>query len=361
MSELFVPGRLCLFGEHSDWAGVYRRERPELEPGLCLVMGTDQGLRARCEVAADVLEIRSELPGGAVAGPFRVPAEVEALADAARGGGFFAYAAGVAAEVAVGHGARGLRLHIEADLPVKKGLSSSAAVSVMVARALGRAHDLRLSVRDEIELAYRGERRTGSACGRMDQVCAFGRVPTFLRFDGDDLDVEVLRPGGTFHLLVVDLGREKDTRRILRDLNACYPDGGGTLGARVRDALGPRNRELAHAARGALLAGDAEALGALMREAQERFDADVAPACPDELRAPALHAVLEHPAVAELTFGGKGVGSQGEGSVQLVARGAAEREALAAHLAAELGVASLPLTVEADPGAGVTRARGGSP
>jgi hypothetical protein len=23
--EVFVPGRLCLFGEHSDWAGQYRR------------------------------------------------------------------------------------------------------------------------------------------------------------------------------------------------------------------------------------------------------------------------------------------------------------------------------------------------
>ncbi len=23
--ELFVPGRLCLFGEHSDWAGSYAR------------------------------------------------------------------------------------------------------------------------------------------------------------------------------------------------------------------------------------------------------------------------------------------------------------------------------------------------
>ena len=22
--NLFVPGRLCLFGEHSDWAGMYR-------------------------------------------------------------------------------------------------------------------------------------------------------------------------------------------------------------------------------------------------------------------------------------------------------------------------------------------------
>jgi galactokinase len=22
--KLFVPGRICLFGEHSDWAGGYR-------------------------------------------------------------------------------------------------------------------------------------------------------------------------------------------------------------------------------------------------------------------------------------------------------------------------------------------------
>ena len=24
MISLFVPGRICLFGEHSDWAGMYR-------------------------------------------------------------------------------------------------------------------------------------------------------------------------------------------------------------------------------------------------------------------------------------------------------------------------------------------------
>ena len=27
--ELFVPGRLCLFGEHSDWAGKYMDQNPD--------------------------------------------------------------------------------------------------------------------------------------------------------------------------------------------------------------------------------------------------------------------------------------------------------------------------------------------
>ena len=29
--RIFVPGRICLFGEHSDWAGGYRRVNADLE------------------------------------------------------------------------------------------------------------------------------------------------------------------------------------------------------------------------------------------------------------------------------------------------------------------------------------------
>ena len=31
--ELFVPGRLCLFGEHTDWAGKYRTMNADIVPG----------------------------------------------------------------------------------------------------------------------------------------------------------------------------------------------------------------------------------------------------------------------------------------------------------------------------------------
>ena len=31
--KLFVPGRICLFGEHSDWAGGYRRINAAIEKG----------------------------------------------------------------------------------------------------------------------------------------------------------------------------------------------------------------------------------------------------------------------------------------------------------------------------------------
>ncbi|WP_423790362.1 galactokinase family protein, partial [Listeria monocytogenes] len=40
--ELFVPGRVCLFGEHSDWAGGFRRFNSAIVPGRCIVAGTNQ-------------------------------------------------------------------------------------------------------------------------------------------------------------------------------------------------------------------------------------------------------------------------------------------------------------------------------
>ncbi len=342
--ELFVPGRLCLFGEHSDWAGGYRRVCPELAPGACLVAGTDQGIRGEAEPAS-AFEITSVLASGQKVGPARIAATPAALTEAARGADFFSYAAGAAAELVERHGVGGLRLRVAGDLPVRKGLSSSAAICVLVTRAFAAVYGLSLSPREEMELAYAGERRTGSECGRMDQVCAFGRRVTFLQFDGDRFEVEPLEIGAALHLLIVDLRRGKDTRRILADLNTCFPDAPGPLAAAVREALGPANARLLRQARAALEAGDAPALGALMLEAQALFDSQVAPASPAELAAPQLHAVLTHSALRELTYGAKGVGSQGDGCAQLVARGPAERLRLAERLEHDLGVRCWPLTL----------------
>ena len=340
--ELFVPGRLCIAGEHSDWAGEMRGAHPALAKGYCLVTMTEQGLRATA-ARADAFEITTPRPDG---GDERFACTPTALAATAAGAGFFSYAAGVAAETVSRYGVGGLSLRItEATLPIAKGVSSSAAICVLVARAYGRCYGLGLDVRAEMDLAYAGERRAGSACGRMDQVCAYGQRTLFLTFDGPRFDVETLAAGGPFHFLVVDLRRTKDTRRILADLSACFPDIAAPRAAAVREALGPRNAVLLARAREAVLRGDAAGLGALLVEAQATFDALVAPACP-ELAAPKLHAVLAHPAVAELAWGGKGVGSQGDGCAQLLARGPAERDVLARRLADELDVGCLSVTVE---------------
>ena len=41
MIKLFVPGRLCLFGEHTDWAGHYRTMNADIAPGAAIVTGIE--------------------------------------------------------------------------------------------------------------------------------------------------------------------------------------------------------------------------------------------------------------------------------------------------------------------------------
>jgi galactokinase len=176
--KLFVPGRICLFGEHSDWAGAYRRINGDLEKGHTIICGTNQGLYAEVRPHPSKLILQATLPDGRREGPCELPMERAALLEEAESGRFFSYAAGVAYQVLTHYRVRGLEVdNYQTTLPVKKGLSSSAAICVLVARAFNRVYDLKLTTRGEMEYAYQGEITTPSRCGRMDQGCAYGNRP----------------------------------------------------------------------------------------------------------------------------------------------------------------------------------------
>lgn len=348
MMRLSVPGRICLFGEHSDWAGGYRRVNAAIEPGLAILSGTNQGIHAEVAPHPEKLILHTTLEDGSHPPDFEVRMEPAALLDAARAGGFFSYAAGVAYQILVHYRVRGLVVRNDrTDLPVRKGLSSSAAICVLVARAFNRIYDLKLTTRGEMELAYLGEITTPSRCGRLDQGCAYGPQPILMRFDGDRIDVEELAVGADIHMVVVDLKASKNTREILNRLNHCYPFAENDLQRRVQNHLGTVNREIVTRAAAALRGGDASALGALMTESQRLFDANIAPACPSQLEAPVLHKLLSWPSLQPLIHGGKGVGSQGDGSAQLVARDAAAQQAAIRLIERELGMSCLSLVLTA--------------
>lgn len=330
--ELFVPGRLCLFGEHSDWAGGYRRVDKSIIPGYCIAIGTDQGIYAKIWPHPDKLIIKSANIHGETIGSQEFQMDAEELLKAAKDGGFFSYCAGVAYYILKDYKVGGVILDNKMDLPIRRGLSSSASVCVLTARAFNKIYKLGLSRRQEMEYAYLGEILTPSECGRMDQVCAYGETPVFLIFDGDVMEIEELSPNKPIYMVIADLQKGKNTKKILADLNYHLMKGDETIKGRLRHALGDANREILMDARQTIEAGDSARLGQLMKEAQRVFDECVMPACPAELAAPKLHETLSHPDIQDLIWGGKGVGSQGDGCVQFVAKGLEEQEELIKRL-----------------------------
>lgn len=147
--QSFAPGRVNLIGEHTDHTG-----------GRCLPMAVAMGVTVHGRREGDrVLLSSAEVPGVAdVALDVVEPSAVRP--DWAR------YVAGVVAELRPAVGFTG---GLRSDVPVGAGMSSSAALEVAVALALGFAGD----VGGLAALGQRAEQRaTGVPCGILDQLAS---------------------------------------------------------------------------------------------------------------------------------------------------------------------------------------------
>lgn len=347
--EVLSPGRLCLFGEHSDWAAEYG-----IHPGHCIVVGTDQCIKAVVKPSAD-FRVETLVPDamGRPSGRTRqmaCPWEAGTLLDAARDDDeFFRYCAGVAHEMMLRRGvSSGLDIRItEMELPLKKGVSSSAAVCILVTKAFNELYGLRMFPHELMEISYLGERLTGSQCGRMDQACIYGSVPVLLVFEkSKDVRIEPIFVQGDLFLFYVDLAGKKDTVQILKDLNESY-----LKEERLQEALGIGNERVVRRAFQMLQSGRAADLGALMSEAQRLFDEQVAVHSIGQLSAPLLHGVLSLAGIQPHIYGGKGVGSQGDGTAQFVARSEEDRQMAIAQIEASFpGMRCFPLTIRGGSG-----------
>ena len=343
--KLFVPGRLCLFGEHTDWAGHYRTMNADINPGAAIVTGIEQGIYAEVEKSS-IFELYSS--AGEIKNvwqDFSCRMDEVELKRIAKSGSFFCYCAGVASYMLEWYKVGGVRIRItDMTLPMKSGLSSSAAICVLVARAFNQLYNLNLNTLGEMNIAYLGELRTSSRCGRLDQACAFGVKPNLMSFDGDEIEVRSLNVKKPLYWVFADLCAEKDTIKILSDLNKAYPFPNSDAERALHDALGQQNLKIVDRAIKYMAEGDAESLGKLMTEAEALFDEKVAPMS-SALWSPKLHAVLQDPKIQPLIWGGKGVGSHGDGSVQFLAKTEEAQQQVADYLN-EQGMKAYTLTLK---------------
>jgi len=151
----FAPGRVNLIGEHTDYSG-----------GLALPMAIHLGTTVTARRTTGAIALVSDADDLPVDLPGPHPA-AEARSDTALGWGRFV--AGVAREVAAGAGTCGVAGSVTTTLPVGAGLSSSAALEVATALAIGFSG----TARDLAEACQRAEQwATGVPCGLLDQLAS---------------------------------------------------------------------------------------------------------------------------------------------------------------------------------------------
>ena len=185
--EVFAPGRVNLIGDHTDTTG-----------GLVLPMAIDLGTTISGTAGGERVVLRSaDEPDPAV-----VPLDV--TEPAAMEPGWARYVAGVVAELGPSAGFDGT---VTTTLPVGAGLSSSAALEVAVALALG----FEGTPLDLAHLTRRAEQQaSGVPCGIMDQLASAAGVDGHaLLMDCHALTVEPVPVPDDLEVRVVHSGQSR--------------------------------------------------------------------------------------------------------------------------------------------------------
>ena len=340
--ELFVPGRLCIMGEHSDWAGKYRKDNNKLEKGYAIVTGIEEGIYAKCKLANNFI-VRFIKDNNMY---FECSMNLEKLIKVAENGDFFSYVAGVAYCIKKIYDVGGIEINITNEtVPIKKGLASSAAICVLVTKAFNQLYNLNLSTLDEMNIAYQGEITTPSRCGRLDQACIFGKKPVLMVFDGENVSIEKIKVGNNLYFVFADLMSKKDTIKILESLNKSFPFAKNIQDNNIQKGLGKINKNNIKKSIEFIENGDAKGLGKMLTKAQADFDKYVAPSCLHELKSPLLHKTLNNEYIKKLSYGGKGVGSQGDGAIQFLAKNRKNQLEIKRYLQKELGMNAYTLII----------------
>src|SRR5581483_4735104 len=294
----FAPGRVNVIGDHTDYTG-----------GLALPMAIAEGTTVTVERGGDVVRLRSDEEPS----PALVPLDV---ADpAAVDPPWARYVAGVVAELRPAAGATGA---VTTKLPLGAGLSSSAALEVAVALALGFEGDaLELA-----QLCQRAEQRaSGVPCGIMDQLTsAAGVEGSLLLLDCRALTVTPIPLPAGIAIVGVHSGVARAlagtayaerraecaaAEREIGPLRDARPDDltalvDGVLRRRARHVVTENGRVLAFV--DALAAGDHQLAGTAMNDSHASLRDDF------EASTPAVDALVDRLAAEPGVFGARMTG-----------------------------------------------------
>lgn len=236
-----APGRVCLFGEHMDWCGhsvipaaIGMRVFVEAFPLIGNIIRVESFKPFSTHGSFDLRDLQLNMTSDLryVGGVLKVMLLDGSIPTDRALNLRFMKADDVRSDPQVVEGDRGFD-----DLPVQKGLSSSAALCVAVAAAVSLTNKLSSTPSSHLprgpliasldatiegnlskyaDVAYAGERKMlGVNCGQMDQYAsAYGGI-LLIDCSKEPARIRRLRLADHAHIVTGDTQQPKDTPRIL--------------------------------------------------------------------------------------------------------------------------------------------------
>ena len=324
--SIFVPGRVSIIGELSDLVSDYIKENPSIIPGEVIASGIDKGIYA---IACKSNNFKYSYNNQVI--EIKKMDELE-LENISKSSSFFSYVCSVALYMKKNYNVKGIDIKvIYMTLPIKKGLSSSAAVSVMVVKAFNILYNLNLDYKEIMDIAYKSERFALSMCGRLDQICAKGLSVSHIIFNENDLIINPVRIHKEMNFVICDVKGTKNTKNILNTIHSCFPYPKTEVEKKVKKMLCEDNKKIIERALYALKDGNLKLFGKVLSDAQKLIDNNAAKICKD-LKGPKLHQIMNDKTIKKLSYGSKGVGSNGDGAIEILAKNKNYQKKIFAYL-----------------------------
>ena len=235
-------------------------------PGKVILLGEHAVVYGRPAVAAPVRDVQAmavvedALPGSGVTIVAEDLNRTFSLFDAPRDDPLRVIVSATLSRL--GMGVRvDLKITVSSTIPVARGLGSGAAVSTAIVRALAQHRGRWLTSRAVSDLVFETEKiHHGTPSGIDNTVIAFEKPVYFVR----DKVMDIFWVGEPFQLVIGDTGVASPTRVAVEDVRAAWERDQERYDE-IFDEIGT----LAHMGRGAIEAGDVEAMGRLMDANQE--------------------------------------------------------------------------------------------
>jgi galactokinase len=206
--RVIAPGRVCLFGEHSDYLGL-----DVIPAAINLSMEIAANPRDDNRICIDYvdLSVKDEFP-------ISMPINPQHKRDYLRSAFNIIYDLGSVPE-------HGWNLQVSGNVPIAGGLSSSSALSVASVMAAAHISDIALEPVEIVQKAYEAEvERFGESGGMMDHYAStFGGI-IHVPMDSDNKVTRL--PGKISGLVIGDsLEKKKDTVGDLRNIRQSVETG----------------------------------------------------------------------------------------------------------------------------------------